>query len=90
MITEETCDAASFLRDVARRLDSLTDQFEKHKTEPNIVLNDLINTLEVFKNSNSTDYLAQENTSLKRENKSLKEELDSYKCIVSKLNRTLS
>ena len=38
----------------------------------------MINTLEVFKNSNSTNYLAQENT------------LDSYKCVVSELNQKLT
>ena len=88
-ITEEIISASS-LRDVAKRLDSLTDQFEKHKTKSSIVLNDLITTLEVFKNSNSTDYLAQENTSLKRENNLLKEELDSLKCVVSELNKKLT
>ena len=50
----------------------------------------MINTLEVFKNLNSTNYVAQENTSLKQENKSLKEELDSYKCVVSELNQKLT
>ena len=88
-VTEETIGASSF-RDVARRLDSLTDQFEKHKTESSIVLNDLITSLEVFKNSNSIDYLAQENTSLKRENNLLKEELDSLKYVVSELNKKLT
>ena len=63
-IKEETIGASS-LRDVARRLDSLTDQFKKHKTESGIVLDDVITTLEAFKNSNSTDYIALENTSLK-------------------------
>ena len=76
-INEETCDTSS-LRDVSKPLDSLTHQFEKHQTESNIVLNDLINTLDVFKSSNSTNYLAQENT------------LDSYKCVVSELNQKLT
>ena len=50
----------------------------------------MITTLEVFKNSNSTDYIAQENTSLKRENNLLKEELDNLKCVVSELNKKLT
>ena len=95
-ITEETIGASS-LRDVARRLDLLTDRFEKHKTESSIVLDDVITTLEVLKNSNSTDYIPQENTSLKRENNLLKEELDNLlkeeldnlKCVVSELNKKL-
>ena len=70
-------------------LDSLTDRFEEHKTESTIVLDDVITTLEVLKNSNSTDYIAQENTSLKRENNLLKEELDKLKCVVSELNKKL-
>ena len=87
-ITEETIGASS-LRDVARRPDSLTDRFEKHKTESSIVLDDVITTLEVLKNSNSKDYIAQENTSMKRENNLLKEELDNLKCVVSELNKKL-
>ena len=50
----------------------------------------MITTLEVFKNSNSTDYIAQENTSLKRENNLLKEELDNLKCVVSELSKKLT
>ena len=87
-ITEETIGVSS-LRDVARWLDSLTDRFEKHKTESSIVV-DVITTLEVLKNSNSTDYIAQENISLKRENNLLKEELDNLKCVVSELSRKLT
>ena len=49
----------------------------------------MITTLEVLKNSSSTDYIVQENTSLKRENNLLKEELDNLKCVVSELNKKL-
>ena len=85
----QSCEELS-LRDVTRRLDSLTHQFERHQTESSLVLNELINTLEVYKNPNDIDHLVQENTSLKRENKSLKEDLDGYKSVISELNTKLT
>ena len=76
-------------RDVAGRLDLLTQQLERHQTESSIVLNELVNTLEVYKSSNGTDHLVQENTALKQENKSLKD-LDGYKSVVTELNTKLT
>ena len=59
----ESCDN-SLLRDVAIRLDSLTHKFEKHQTESNVVLSDLISTLEAFESSISTECPVRENSSL--------------------------
>jgi hypothetical protein len=50
-----SCDEESVLHNVVKRLDSLTHQFENHRTETFVVLNELVNIYENQKRPAATD-----------------------------------
>ena len=79
-------DEENELNNVVKRLDSLTYQFERHRNETSVVLNELVNIYESRKRPLEIDQLIQENRSFKETNKTLQAELD--KCIetLTKLN----
>ncbi len=63
----------SLLQDVVKRLDLLTEQFNKHRTETSIVINELLNVWE--SRTIPTLNNPQENITLKEPNEALKSEL---------------
>ena len=67
------------LHNVVKRLDSLTHQFENHRTETSVVLNELVNIYENQKRPAATENLAKENRLLKEESKALQAELTKCK-----------
>ncbi|CAB3997723.1 Hypothetical predicted protein [Paramuricea clavata] len=66
-----SCDEESVIQNVIKRLDSLTRQFENHRTETSVVLNELVNIYENQKSQTATENLTKENRLLKEENKAL-------------------
>ena len=76
------------LHDVVKRLDSLSQQFEEHRTETSIVITELLNVCE-FQNI-TTQNIPQENISLKESNESLKTELLESKNTITEMNTKLS
>ena len=90
------CEGASLfsekiiLNDVVKRLDSLTQQFEKHRAESSIVLTELINVCEIRKASADTDQLVQENILLKEQNRALESDLAGLRSALTELNRKLT
>ena len=68
-------DEENQLNNVVKRLDSLTYQFERHRKEKSVVLNELVNIYENRKRSVEIDQLIQENRSLKETNKAPQAEL---------------
>ena len=60
----------SLLQDVVKRLDSLSQQFEKHRTETSIVITELLKVCEC--QNIPIQNISQENISLKESNESLK------------------
>ena len=80
------------LNDVVKRLDSLTQQFEKHRAESSrsIVLTELINVCEIRKASTDTDQLVQENILLKEQNRALESDLAGLRSALTELNGKLT
>ena len=78
------------LNDVVKRLDSLTQQFEKHRAESSIVLTELINVREIRKASTDTDQLVQENILLKEQNRALESDLAGLRSALTELNGKLT
>ena len=56
---------------ITKRLDILTQQFERYRNETSIILNELVNTYENQKSPAEVEQLNQENESLKEANKAL-------------------
>ena len=71
-------------------LDSLTQQFEKHRAESSIVLTKLINVCEIRKTSTDTDQLVQENILLKEQNRALESDLPGLRSALTELNSKLT
>jgi hypothetical protein len=78
----------SLLQDVVKRLDLLTEQFNKHRTETSIVINELLNVWE--SRTIPTLNNPQENISLKESNEALKSELLECKKTITEMNAKLS
>ena len=76
------------LHDVVKRLDLLSQQFEKHRTETSIVVTELLNVCEC--QNITTQNIPQENISLKELNESLKTELLECKKTITEMNTKLS
>ena len=76
------------LQDVVNRLDLLSQQFEKHRTETSIVITELLNVCEC--QNITTQNIPQENISLKESNESLKTELLECKKTITEMNTKLS
>ncbi|CAB4040191.1 Hypothetical predicted protein, partial [Paramuricea clavata] len=85
-----SCDEKSVLQNVVKRLDSLTHQFENHRTETFVVLNELVNIYENQKSPTATENLTKENRLLKEENKALQTELTKCKDTLTELNTKLT
>ncbi len=90
---EQECEENSFcpkenlLNDVAKRLDLLSQRFEKHRSESSIVLNELINACEIQNASPAdTDQLTRENVLLKEQNRALEAELFGLRGDLAELN----
>ena len=66
-------DEENGLYNVVKRLDSLTYQFERHRNETSVVLNELVNIYEDQKRRAGIDQLTQENRLLKEANKVFKQ-----------------
>ena len=85
-----SCDEESVLQNVVKRLDSLTHQFENHRSETSVVLNELVNINENQKSPTATENLTKENRLLKEENKALQTELTKCKDTLTELNTKLT
>ncbi|CAB4014833.1 Hypothetical predicted protein, partial [Paramuricea clavata] len=85
-----SCDEESVIQNVIKHLDSLTRQFENHRTETSVVLNELVNIYENQKSPTATENLTKENRLLKEENKALQTELTKYKDTLTELNTKLT
>ena len=85
-----SCDEESVLQNVVKRLDSLTHQFENHRSETSVVLNELVNIYENQKSPTTTENLTKENRLLKEENKALQTELTKCKDTLTELNTKLT
>ncbi len=77
-----SCDEKSVLQNVIKRLDSLTHQFENHRNETSVVLNE--------RSPMATESLTKENRLLKEENKSLQTELTKCKDTLAQLSTKLT
>ena len=78
----------SLLQDVVKRLDSLSQQFEKHRTETSIVITELLIVCEC--QNIPIQNVSQGNISLKEPNESLKVELLECKKTITEMNTKLS
>ena len=76
------------LQDVVKRLDLLSQQFEKHRTKTSIFITELLKMCEC--QNIPIQNISQENISLKESNESLKVELLECKKIITEMNTKLS
>ncbi len=85
-----SCPKENLLNDVAKRLDLLSQRFEKHRSESSIVLSEFINACEIRKASSAdTDQLTRENVLLKEQNRAHEAELFGLRGDLAELNANL-
>ena len=73
-----------------KRIDVLSNEFEKYKSETTIVMNELVDACEIRNDQMRVNHLAQENDSLKKENKALKSDLQKLESLLTETSSKLS
>lgn len=84
------CLEANLLDNVMKRIDVLSNEFEKYKSETTIVMNELVDACEIRNDQMRVNHLAQENDSLKKENKALKSDLQKLESLLSETSSKLT
>ena len=77
------------LDDVMNRLNALSNEFEKYKSETTIVLNELVDGYEIRNSQVRDNQLAQENDLLKKANMALKSDVHKLECLLSETSSKL-
>ena len=73
-----------------KRIDVLSNEFEKYKSETTIVMNERVDACEIRNDQMRVNHLAQENDSLKKENKALKSDLQKLESLLTETSSKLS
>ena len=84
------CLEANLLDNVMKRIDVLSNEFEKYKSETTIVMNEFVDACEIRNDQMRVNHLAQENDSLKKENKALKSDLQKLESLLIETSSKLS
>ncbi len=71
------------------RLNALSNEFEKYKSETTIVLNELVDGYEIRNSQVRDNQLAQENDLLKKANMALKSDVHKLECLLSETSSKL-
>ena len=83
------CVEGNALDDVMNRLNALSNEFEKYKSETTIVLNELVDGYEIRNSQVRDNQLAQENDLLKKANMALKSDVYKLECLLSETSSKL-
>ena len=83
------CVEGNALDDVMNRLNALSNEFEKYKSETTIVLNELVDGYEIRNSQVRDNQLAQENDLLKKANMALKSDVHKLECLLSETSSKL-
>ena len=84
------CLEANLLDNVMKRIDVLSNEFDKYKSETTIVMNKLVHACEIRNDQMRVNHLTQENDSLKKENKALKSDLQKLESLLTETSSKLS
>lgn len=89
--TKETpvCVQGKLLDDVVKRLDVLSNEFEKYRAETTIVMNELVDACEIRNSQMRDKQLVQENDSLKKANRALESDLHKLESLLSETSSKL-
>ena len=84
------CLEGNLLDNVMKRLDVLSSEFQKYRSETTIVMNELVDACEIRNDQMRDNHLAQKNDSLKKENKALKSDLQKLESLLTETSSKLS